>query len=66
MSMPLRMKHSNRKYILSFVGGLPIITGIAFGQNLWNHAYNSARNYFNAYNNPNSNTNSNKGTALRY
>lgn len=39
-----------------------MISGIAFGKNLWNHAYNSARNYYYAYNN----VISNKGTALRY
>ena len=52
--MPLRMTHSNRKYVLSFVTGSPEnsnwISGIAFGKNLWNHAYNSARNYFYDYN----------------
>ena len=49
--MPLRMKHNRRSYVLSVVGDSEnLISGIAFGKNLWNHAYNSARNYYYAHN----------------
>ena len=54
MSMPIR-KADQQYYMSSYVNE-GWISGIGFGKNLWNHAYNPAESYISKYNNKGNNT----------
>ena len=48
--MALPLKRSGSYYLSSYTDSDSWISGMAFGKNLWNHAYNSAYNYYRAFN----------------